>query len=245
MSEKKKVKRKKQANSHFGKTIKPLKNKYKFGLLGIFIIISLALYFKCISFGYVLDDKIVITDNSYTKKGFEGIWDHLSSESFEGYFGEQKNLLQGGRYRPLSLITFAIEYELWGLNPALSHLINILFYAFCGFMAFITLRRLFGEKTFSKKVLFALSFISALLFIVHPIHTEAVANIKGRDELMAFFFSMAALFYALKYFDSQKLKYAGFIIIAFFLGMNEEGARINLYPCRHWFTGTPCLADLG
>jgi hypothetical protein len=49
----------------------------------------------------------------------------LSKESFAGFFGEQQNLLVGGRYRPLSLVTFAIEKGLFGQNAALSHFINL------------------------------------------------------------------------------------------------------------------------
>ena len=77
----------------------------------IIFILPFALYISTLGFEYVLDDKIVIVDNQYTKKGFAGIKEIFTTESFQGYFGEQKNLLEGGRYRPLSIATFAVEYE--------------------------------------------------------------------------------------------------------------------------------------
>ncbi|MBK8390753.1 MAG: hypothetical protein IPL23_16375 [Saprospiraceae bacterium] len=64
--------------------------------LKLLIISALAggIYFASVNFGYVLDDAIVIEDNDFTKKGFGGITDHLTSESMEGYFGKQMNLVQ-------------------------------------------------------------------------------------------------------------------------------------------------------
>jgi hypothetical protein len=64
----------------------------------ILLFMAFALYWMTLSYGYVLDDQIVITDNNYTKQGFKGIGKILSTESFEGYFGEQKDLVAGARY---------------------------------------------------------------------------------------------------------------------------------------------------
>ncbi|MBK6822311.1 MAG: hypothetical protein IPG87_04715 [Saprospiraceae bacterium] len=69
-------------------------------------------------------------------KDFSGIWDILSTESFTGYFGEQKNLVAGARYRPLSIVSFAVEQGIVGKKPWLSHLINILLYGICGWLIY-------------------------------------------------------------------------------------------------------------
>ena len=66
----------------------------------IIFAIPFLLYFQSTQFGYVLDDQIVITENNFTKKGFAGIGDLMTTESMTGYFGEQRNLVQGNRYRP-------------------------------------------------------------------------------------------------------------------------------------------------
>ena len=227
MATKKKSKSKVIKKTVASPVIKNLDTKTKYTILGFFIILAFFLYYQCLLFGYVLDDKIVITDNAHTKNGFKGLWDLLANDSFQGYFGVQKDLLQGGRYRPLSLMTFAIEHQLWGLNSAISHHINVLLYGLSGFFSFITLRRLFGEKTFSKKVFLSLSFLTAVLFVLHPIHTEAVANIKGRDEIMAFIFSILALFYALRSFDHGKLIHLAGMVVCFFLGLLSKENTIT------------------
>ena len=158
------------------------------------LLISIVIYFQATSYGYILDDKIVITDNKFTKEGLDGIYDLMTTESMTGYFGEQKNLVQGNRYRPLSLVTFALEYEmLGGLNPKVSHWINIFLYGLTGIVIYFLLLLLldYRKRSFTTARWFALAV--AFLFIAHPIHVEAVANIKGRDEIMAFFFALLAL----------------------------------------------------
>jgi hypothetical protein len=184
-----------------------------------------ALYQACLPFGYVLDDQMVITGNSYTKKGFSGIYDIMTTESFEGYFGEKKELVQGNRYRPLSIVTFAIEYGIFGdTNPWVSHFINILLYALTGILLMLVLTMLFRNYK-SNPWWFAVPFVASIIFIAHPIHTEAVANIKGRDEIMSMLFSLAALYGALRYTDTNASKWLFVSLISYFLGLlSKENA---------------------
>lgn len=191
----------------------------------ILFIISFALYHVSISFDYVLDDKIVITDNKFTKEGFGGIYKILTTESFEGYFGEKKELVQGNRYRPLSIVTFAIEYSLCkGLNPEVSHIINIILYGLTCMVLMMVLVMLFRNYK-SKFWWFSIPFIAALLFATHPIHTEAVANIKGRDEIMSLLFSLLSLYGGLRYVDAGNNRWLIFSLISYFLGLlSKENA---------------------
>lgn len=191
----------------------------------LIFILPFVLYWQTINFGYVLDDTIAITENSFTKQGIKGIDELLTTESFTGYFGEQKNLVQGNRYRPLSFITFAIEFELnGGLNPAMSHFINILLYGLLGLLIFRLMAYLFREEKV-KDWWFGLSFLIAIFYIMHPIHTEAVANIKGRDEIMSMLFSIATLNLMMKYNASNKMTYLISAMGVFFLALlSKENA---------------------
>lgn len=196
----------------------------------ILIIFSYILYFQCIPFGYVLDDKLVLSENQYVKKGLEGIPDILSKDSFSGYFGEQKDILQGGRYRPLSLVSFAVENEFLGLNPKVSHAINILLYGFSCFILFLTLRNLLMEESTELGLIFVgIAMLTSLLFLSHPLHTEAVANIKGRDEIMAFIFGMSCLHYAVKFFDHNKIIYLVMSGLFMFLGLLSKENVITFF----------------
>ncbi|MBK9270988.1 MAG: hypothetical protein IPM48_05280 [Saprospiraceae bacterium] len=157
----------------------------------LFSLLSLTLYFQCIGFGYVLDDTIVLDQNQFVAKGFAGIWDILSTESFTGYFGEQQQLVAGARYRPLSIVTFAIEQGIFGKLPWLSHLINILLYGICCWLVFLLVKLLQIKRESSEIPWMAL--LAGIFFLAHPIHTEAVANIKGRDEIMCMLFSLLSV----------------------------------------------------
>lgn len=196
-----------------------LSGKEKLLLYFAFILLTVVLYFQCFPFGYVLDDIIVISKNQFTKAGFSGIWDILSTESFSGYFGEQKNLVEGSRYRPLSIVTFAFEHQLFGLNPTISHVINVLLYGSTAFLIFLTLKSLLQENLAFNKIFACLGFVAAVIWLVHPLHVEAVANIKGRDEIMSLLFSILSLNYATKYVDSKRSKDLVLIAILFFLGL--------------------------
>ena len=236
--------------------------KNKFPALLLFIL-SIAIYIQSVNFNYVLDDKIVLNENGLVKKGFAGIWDIFSTESMTGYFGEEKQLVAGGRYRPLSLVTFAIEHQLFGgthhkiedywikemrkvpdlanymdkiaadfsikmvffpdetsflnavkseipndtvekhkalilsesavAHPRWGHIGNVLLFAFTVLLLFRVLSIIFPIK--NKEWYLTLPFIATLLFALHPIHLEVVANIKGRDEIMALLGSLGAVSY--------------------------------------------------
>ena len=76
----------------------------------IIILFTFILYGNTLFHDYALDDALVITENEYTLSGFEGIDDLFSEEFFSGFFDQNdKKLVAGGRYRPLSMVTFEIE----------------------------------------------------------------------------------------------------------------------------------------
>jgi len=191
----------------------------------ILIVFAIGLYFQTYRYGYVLDDLIVIQENKFTKEGIAGIDDILTTESMTGYFGEQKNLVQGNRYRPLSLVTFAMEYE-WtgGMNPDISHIINAILYGLTGLMLMMYLHLLF--RNFSPVYRFlSIPFIGALLYTLHPIHVEAVANIKGRDEIMAMMFALFSGYASLRYMDHKSKPWLAVSATSLFLALlSKENA---------------------
>jgi hypothetical protein len=131
------------------------------------IIAALAffLYAPSLRYGYVLDDQMVYVNNQYVQEGLAGIGKILSTESFAGFFGEQKNLLVGGRYRPLSIVTFAMEKGLFGQNAALSHFVNLLLYALLGWLTYRTLRRIFPPEE-KGSWWFSLAGLATLLYVL-------------------------------------------------------------------------------
>lgn len=205
--------------------------------------LAFALYAASIGFGYVLDDEMVIHKNVYVMKGFGGLREIFGADSFMGYFQkkEQLFLLEGGRYRPLSLATFALEVGIFGKDyealPHVSHFINILLYGLTGVLLYRILLGLFPLKE-GGRWYFGLPFIAAAIFVLHPLHTEAVANIKGRDEILALLASLAALYATLKYFDTQRSLWLWLSGVFLFVGMlSKENALtfVAVIPFTVWF----------
>ena len=185
----------------------------------IITLLALALYAYSISFEFVLDDGIVLEKNELVKGGIKSIPELLTTESFTGYFGgEQKDLLVGARYRPLSLISFALEYQLFGENPMGYHILNILFYALTGLILFRLLFLLFPSGK-NSRWFWNIPFLATLLFITHPLHVEVVANIKSRDEIYGLILAMSTLYFVLKFIHAQKIYLLGFAALTFWLGL--------------------------
>lgn len=202
----------------------------------VFFVISFLVYGNTLSHQYALDDAIVITQNKFTSQGFSGIDDIFSTESFTGFFGKKKELVAGGRYRPFSIITFAIEYELFGLNPFISHLVNILLYALLCSLAFLVFHGLLKCKV-EQNTARIIAFIASLVFLIHPVHTEVVANIKGRDEILGLIFSLLSFYLIIKPYKNILLGYL-IVILSFFLALlSKENAIafVVIIPVALWY----------
>jgi protein O-mannosyl-transferase len=195
-----------------------MKMKHLYLLVFLF---GTTLYLNTLPNKYAYDDYSVVEGNKFTTQGLAGIFGHLFTDSFTGFTG-QKNLFRGGRYRPLSLITFSIEYQFFGANPFVSHLINILIYGWLCMLLFKVFHVLFREKIQAGTTagyLASLSLAAALVFAAHPIHTEVVANIKGRDELLAMLFSLLAWNSVLLAVDRKKAVHGFYAGLFFFLAL--------------------------
>jgi protein O-mannosyl-transferase len=233
--------------------------KHRFPLL-IVGILAFALYASSLRFGYVLDDTMVIEKNQFVQKGFAGIGDIFRFESFRGYFGEQKQLLEGDRYRPFSLATFAAEIGLFGKgNTFLGHFLNLLLYALTALLLYRVLLFIFpngetdvesqiSDSTLQKSsaefgignLKFGIPFIATALFIAHPLHVEVVANIKGRDEILALIGELSALYFTFKYANENKFIYLVGSFVSILIAMLSKESAITFLAIipltAHFFT---------
>jgi len=209
-------------------------NRYHYAIIAI---MAFLVYANTLTFEYALDDRLIITQNTFTKKGVNGIKEILTNDAFTGFFGTKKSLVAGGRYRPLTQVMFALEYQLFGLNPFIGHFINVLLFVFISLLLYHILRKLLAEQSRSHW-LGSLAFITTILFVVHPIHTEVVANIKSRDELMSLLGSLGALWFVLKYLETQKTIQLVWVFIAMSIALFSKENSITfviIIPLAVWF----------
>lgn len=218
-------------------------------------LIAFVLYGNTLQHQFAFDDAIVITENKFTQKGFAGISELATSDFFKGTFDEKGDELSGGRYRPLSLVMFAAEAQLFGEPqkeangqirrnddgdilydyPAqFGHWVNVLFYALCCYLLYYLLFLWFGQR----KELVAVPFVAALLFAVHPVHSEVVANIKSRDEILSLFFLLGTLIFWHRWLKNQSNKKAlWFGLGAFLLSLLAKETPftyIAIFPLIDW-----------
>lgn len=176
-----------EENSLFG--LGAFKNRIGYSLF--LLAFSFVLYGNTIGNEYAIDDPIV-TNNEITRQGIGAI-PHI----FTSRYRVVNDYNYG--YRPIAKSTFAIEYELFGENPHISHFINVLIYALIGIFLFFLLAKFLREY----HTLFPL--IITVLFIAHPIHTEAVASLKNREELLSFLGCIVSLYFLVRYIETRRV----------------------------------------
>ena len=152
----------------------------------IIFIFSILLYANSIPNEYNMDDELVTIQHRLTSKGVSAIPEIITSTYYKDAAG------YAYEYRPVVLITFAVEHQLFGDNAHVSHFFNVLLYGLCCILLFRVLLLL--TAGFSFFVPLAIT----ILFVAHPAHTEVVSSIKNRDEILGLIFSLFTFLAALK-----------------------------------------------
>jgi protein O-mannosyl-transferase len=201
------AKQKKKKAQVSSATKKDVKKNTSWKVIIFLSILVLALYGNTIPNKFSLDDEMVTNSNPVVKKGIKGIPEILRTR----YASNPK---QNYEYRPVVKITYAIEQSLFKGNAHVSHLINVLLYlCLCIFIYFL-LRKLL--KSYHPW----LPLLATILFAAHPIHTEVVASLKNRDEILSMFGSLVSLYSFIKFTEKRKWYWvlSGFVffIIAYF-----------------------------
>jgi protein O-mannosyl-transferase len=182
-------------------------------------------YGNTLNNGYSLDDDLVTTtDNSVherVEKGISGI-----PEIFTTHYVHTDQ--QQYAYRPIVTTSFAIENQFVGdksikKRASISHLINVMLYALLIVLIYLLIFKLFPDKSW------VFPFVVALLFLIHPVHSEVVNNIKCRDELFVMIFGLLGAFSFLKYVDSdyKKLIHLVFGILMLMLSILSKKVGIT------------------
>lgn len=191
-------------------------------------LLALVLYFNTFQHEFAHDDGIVIVKNEFVLEGFAGFKGILTKDAYHSYYRQLNttNQLKGGRFRPLSILSFAAEQQLLGavaeenvdsvLKQQISygvagpsqkklisdmhvrHVFNVLWYMLSVVILLYFLRYIM----FGKYPLVA--FIATVLFTAHPVHTEVVANVKSRDEIMSLLFMCLTFIFAFRYEEDRK-----------------------------------------
>lgn len=206
--------------------------------IAIFVL-SFVFYGNSLKNGYSLDDNLVTSTYDNKHPTIEGGIAALP-KVFTSHF--VVNSKQSYAYRPVTTTSFAIEFQFFGQNPAASHFFNILLYAIAIVVLFKLLNQIWGEEKY------ILTILTCLIFLIHPIHTEVVNNIKSRDELLCFLFGILAIKQTLNYFDRQKvlsLVLAIFFILLSLLSKKTGMIFIAITPLTLYYFRSVSLKKIG
>jgi len=189
-------------------------NKWSF----VFIfIVSFVLYGNTIGHYYNMDDVFVVKDNAMVQKGISAIPEIFSSRYFE-------NSQAKFGYRPFTKAVYAIEVSLFGVNPHVSHFINLLLYALLAFVMLLWLKRIFAEKV---SILFVWAVL--LLWMFHPIHTEVVASLKNREEILYLLFAVWASIHFMNFIETGKWYQLVIALVLFVSSFLSKQSAIALF----------------
>jgi protein O-mannosyl-transferase len=178
-------------------------------------VVALAPYATSLSNGFVWDDEPIIVKNVQNRDPGALL------EILTG-MDATRAADKTPYYRPLTRLTYWVEYQVHGLNPIFSHLANMLLHAASAVLVLRLALALFGTQF--------PALAAALLFAVHPVNAEAVNFLATRNTLLSTLFVLAALVCFLGFLETGRRTQLGWCAAFFFLGVLSKETALCLVP---------------
>lgn len=192
--------------------ISTLSDKNKRLLFAGILAFTLIAYSSCFKGDFIKgwDDGAYLFENDYLH-GF-------TAANLKHMFTQEEQ----GNYHPLTMLTYAIEYKLFGLdNPVPYHIDNMILHLLITSLVFYFIFLLTGN--------YFISFVTMLLFGIHPIHVESVAWISERKDLLYTLFYLLSLVNYIKYTSEKPQKKYLYYSLAFFVvSCLSKGMAVSL-----------------
>lgn len=216
----------------------PTKTRARLLTVGLFVALALAAYANVLGTFFLSDDfaqigKVVEGDLSVT-------------------WGRE----HGGFFRPLFIFSYFVDTQLWGRHPLGFHLTNVLLHSLNALLVFLLAARLaereeadetrptpettrretpsFADTTTPGRLPFinvpgrtALAYAAALIFLLHPSHTEAVTWVSGRADLLSTLFCLLALLGFLKHARTRRAAPLALSLLFFALALLSKEAALS------------------
>ncbi|MDD5771827.1 MAG: hypothetical protein PHO81_06310, partial [Candidatus Omnitrophica bacterium] len=138
--------------------------------------ICLLVYAPYLNNGFVFDDNALVVENPLVKSPYL-LPDIFKTALYDHWLGAQP---YDRMYRPLQLLSYRLDYDLWGLKPFGFHLSNILLHLFNSMLVFSLIWLLFKRRMLAAS--------TSILFMAHPVQISSVAYVSARGDLLSAFF---------------------------------------------------------
>ncbi len=180
----------------------------------ILVAVCVVSYANGLAGDFTYDDKAIVLDNARLRTP-----GRVPTLFTTPYFGGPRG--QGTGYRPVLLLSYAVQWWLHRGAPVGFHVVNVALHA----LVTLLLLRLLSRLEVPEPV----SFGAALIFAVHPVHVEAVTSLVGRGETLAAAFVFGVVLFAVRYRDREKSRWKdlALALLCFALGVfSKESAAV-------------------
>ncbi len=191
----------------------------------LLFLLAFTVYRRTLTNGFVFDDSPLIVENPFILNPH--FWKHIFTGDAWAFQGGHSSLF----YRPLQFSIYWLIYRLAGSDPTPFHLVNLTLYAATGWLVYRLGRKLVPSET--------AALVGAFLWLVHPLHVEAVAWISALPDLGAGFFYLLAflLFCNAETAGQRKLENHLLAALAFLTALffKEMAVSFPLMALAYWF----------
>lgn len=164
--------------------------KNDFLFISIIIIFGFILYANSLNNSFVWDDWLHIVQNNFIED-----WHNIDKIFTKDYFELSREEFSLS-WRPLTTLSYFINYGLWGLNPCGYHLSSLLNHLLNAVLVYLITSILFKKRS--------VSFLAGLFFVSHPVATEAVCMISFNENLLACLFVLLSFYLYIKSQGKEK-----------------------------------------
>jgi hypothetical protein len=201
--------------------------------IALIIAFSIAVYFNALFDGFVYDDGTqVLTNNWITNIKYVP---DIFTSSVAG-FDKTLGTVTPNYFRPVMYLFYMLNYYLFGLSPWGFHLTNIIIHAGVSVLVFFIVTFFMGKSEFAPSG--SSAFLATMLFVAHPVHTEAVTWVASLPELLFSFLSLLAFFLYIRSRDTFNFRYIVSVILFFLSTLCKETALmlpVILFAYDHGF----------
>jgi len=176
-------------------------------LLVVILVLAVFLsYANIITGKFVWDDQTIVVRNKAITS-----FEHVPY-IFKNEFSEMCKY-NGNVYRPIQELSYMVDHFLWGLDATGFHVTNVLLQIICTILLFYLVLNISGSRI--------AAFITAIIFGIHPINTEAVSYVSGRSDPLAFLFLLSSFLFYIKARGANKKEFLMLYIPSlFFYGLS-------------------------
>ncbi len=177
--------------------------------------LAVGVYLNTLENEFVFDDsRLVVNNKDIRALNLGAVFSHDVGGLPKGH---PKHI---GSYRPFTILSYAFNYSIGGLRAGGFHFVDIVLHGCCSLLCFLVCGRLLESWQWALAV--------AVLFALHPVHTEAVANITGRSEVLAACFFLLGLLAHMQYRETGRTRLLAAVSACYLSAVFSKESAITL-----------------